>query len=146
MRLVVTTPTEVIADASDVSHIRAEDETGAFGILPGHADFLTILPASVVSWRRTDGAERFVVVHGGVLTVNAGERVEIAARGAFCEDDLANLDTTMLEELQRSDETEEVSRTTATRLHLATIRQIQRVLQGRRNSQPGALSPQSPED
>ena len=34
-----------------MSHLRAEDDTGAFGILPGHADFLTVLAVSVVTWR-----------------------------------------------------------------------------------------------
>ena len=49
MRLIVTTPLAVIADASDITHLRAEDETGAFGILPGHADFLTALSVSVAT-------------------------------------------------------------------------------------------------
>ena len=43
MRLTVTTPLAIVAEADDVAHLRAEDDTGAFGILPGHADFLTAL-------------------------------------------------------------------------------------------------------
>jgi len=33
----------------DVVYLRAEDDTGAFGILPGHTDFLTALAVSVAS-------------------------------------------------------------------------------------------------
>ena len=56
MRLTVTTPLAIVVEADDVAHLRAEDETGAFGILPGHADFLTALAVSVVTWR--DSARR----------------------------------------------------------------------------------------
>ena len=51
MRLTVTTPLAIIIEAKDVEHLRAEDKTGAFGILPGHADFLTALAVSVATWR-----------------------------------------------------------------------------------------------
>ena len=57
MKLTVTTPLAIVVEADDVVHLRAEDETGAFGILPGHADFLTALAVSVVSWRDASGTE-----------------------------------------------------------------------------------------
>jgi F-type H+-transporting ATPase subunit epsilon len=131
MRLVVTTPTAVIEDVPQVRHVRAEDATGAFGILPGHADFVTVLPVSVVGWRDAR-REGFVLVRGGVLSVSGGDRVEIAARGAFREDELAGLAETAFAELSRSADVEEVTRTSDTRLHLATIRQIERVLRAGR--------------
>ena len=40
MRLLITTPTAVVIDEQDVVAVRAEDESGSFGILNGHADFL----------------------------------------------------------------------------------------------------------
>ena len=51
LHLTVTTPMEVLVDATGVRSVRAEDASGAFGILPGRADFLTSLPASVLRWR-----------------------------------------------------------------------------------------------
>ena len=69
MRLLVTTPMAVIVDADSVRHVRAEDETGAFGILPGHADFITALAVSVITWRNGTDEEHHVAVRGGVLTV-----------------------------------------------------------------------------
>ena len=44
----------------DVVSVRAEDASGSFGILPGHADFLTSLAPSVVRWRRRDGRAAFL--------------------------------------------------------------------------------------
>ncbi len=43
MRLRIVTPLAVVVDESDVTALRAEDESGSFGILPHHADFLTSL-------------------------------------------------------------------------------------------------------
>jgi len=65
VRLTVTTPLAIVIEVSDVVHLRAEDETGAFGILPGHADFLTALAVSVTSWRDERGLEHYVAVRGG---------------------------------------------------------------------------------
>jgi F-type H+-transporting ATPase subunit epsilon len=74
-----------------------------------------------------------VLVRGGVLTVHDGRLVEIAARGAFRRDDLAALGRDAIREaLERADEMEDISRTSDTRLHLATMRQIERVLQAGR--------------
>jgi F-type H+-transporting ATPase subunit epsilon len=134
VRLVVTTPTSIVEDISGIRHIRAEDETGAFGILSGHADFVTVLPVSVVTWSSSD-KEGFVLVRGGVLSVTNGDLVEIAARGAYRRDELENLDTVALEELKRADESEDITRKADTRLYLAAMRQVEHVLRAGRKSQ-----------
>jgi F-type H+-transporting ATPase subunit epsilon len=144
MRLVVTTPTKVVEDVERVRHIRAEDATGAFGILPGHADFVTVLPVSVVTWRNREDREGFVLVRGGVLSVRGGDRVEIAARGAYREEELAGLSEAALAELRQSEEVEELTRTADTRMHLAMMRQIERVLRaGREGSAQPVLGRRS---
>ena len=43
MRLRIVTPLAVVVDEDDILAVRAEDSSGSFGILPGHADFLTSL-------------------------------------------------------------------------------------------------------
>jgi F-type H+-transporting ATPase subunit epsilon len=50
MKLRITDPTAILVD-TDVRSVRAEDASGSFGILSGHADFLTALGVSIVSWR-----------------------------------------------------------------------------------------------
>lgn len=149
MRLIVTTPLAIIADASDVAHLRAEDETGAFGILPGHADFLTALSVSVATWRNRTGAEHHIAVRSGMLEVRDGDTITIATREAIASDDLHHLETEVLATFRRQTEEERSARTDAQRLYLAAIRQIYRFLKSERAPAiPGervANVPESPE-
>ena len=73
MRLLITTPTDVMLDDPDVVALRAEDESGGFGIFDGHADFLTALTISVVSWRRADNRRRFCAVCRGRAVGHQGQ-------------------------------------------------------------------------
>lgn len=129
MRLTVATPLAIVLDADDVMHVRAEDTTGAFGILPHHADFLTALPASVVTWRNGAGVEHHVAVRGGMLEVRNGDMVSVATREAVQGDDLHRLEAEVLAVFRRELEAERSARTDAERLYLAAIRRISRLLQ-----------------
>ena len=96
MRLTVATPLAIVVEADDVVHLRAEDETGAFGILPGHADFLTALAVSVASWRDERGVEHHIAVRGGMLEVRGGDTIAIASPEAVAGDDLHRLEVEVL--------------------------------------------------
>ena len=65
--------------------------SGGFGVLPGHADLLTVLPPSVLRWTRRDGATRYCALSGGVMTVSRGARVAVACRRGTLGDDLEKL-------------------------------------------------------
>ena len=147
MKLLVTTPVAVVVDADDVAHVRAEDETGAFGILAGHADFVTALTVSVITWRDTKEREHHVAVRGGILRVRGGTSVEVVTREACGEDTLDRLGESVLAHLREEAAAEEVSRVSAERLHLAAIRQIERYLAtGRRTMQSGPPPSPGPEE
>ena len=139
MRLVVTTPTAVILDRDDVSYVRAEDETGAFGIMRGHADFMTVLSVSVITWRNNDEKDHFIAVRGGVLTVQDGTTVEVATRDAISDQTLGTLDQSILDRFRQDEEAEEQTRVSTTRLHLAAIRQIQQYLHAGRRTGGGRI-------
>lgn len=142
MRLSVATPLAVIVDAADVAHLRAEDETGAFGILAGHADFITALAISVVTWRDETGAEHHVAVRGGMLQVRDGDVIEIATPDAVPGDDLHRLEADVLARFRRQLAEEQAARTDVQRLYLAAIRQIVRFLRPARTMpEPGHGSP-----
>ena len=136
MRLLITTPTAVVIDEQDVSSVRAEDESGSFGILEHHADFLTVLTVSVVAWLRADGCRRFCAVRRGVLRVSGGNEVAIATRDAIVGDDLDHLEQVVVGELRSTLETERVARTESLQLQMKAIRQIVRYL---RPERPGML-------
>jgi F-type H+-transporting ATPase subunit epsilon len=136
MRLVVTTPAAILVSADNVRYIRAEDSTGAFGIQPGHADFLTALAISVLIWRDAAGVEHYAAVRGGVLRVRGGSVVEIATREAVLGEDLGNLREVVLAEMSRNAEMERAARLGALGLQQAAIQQIYRYLrpaEGRRD-------------
>jgi F-type H+-transporting ATPase subunit epsilon len=141
MRLLVTTPISVIVDAADVRHVRADDETGAFGIMPGHADFITVLIVSVISWHNHMDEDHHVAVRGGVLIVRDGNLVEVATREAIGEETLRRLGGAVLERFREEAQAEEASRVSATRLQLAAIRQLQRYLESGRQPLPQGAPP-----
>jgi len=137
VRFTVGTPLAIITDSEGVAHVRAEDETGAFGILPGHADFLTALSLSVVSWRDLTGREHHLAVRGGMLEVRDGNLITIATREAIAGEDLGWLQTEVIASFRRRTDEERKSRTDSQRLYLAAIRQICRYLRPQTNSGPG---------
>jgi F-type H+-transporting ATPase subunit epsilon len=137
MRLSVSTPLAIVVEADNVAHLRAEDETGAFGVLPGHAGFLTVLVVSVVTWREFGGAEHHVAVRGGMLEVRQGDVIVIATREAVQSDDLRLLEMDVLAAFRRGLEEDRAARTSAQRLYLAAIRQISRFLRKERPAPGG---------
>ena len=149
MRLTVATPLAIVVEAEDVAHLRGEDETGAFGILAGHADFLTALAVSVLSWRDAGGAEYHIAVQGGMLEVRDGRTIAVATRQAIASDDLHKLETEVLAAFRQASDEEKAARIDAERLYLAAIRQICRFLRSERPSAlpggPGLASPEGRE-
>jgi len=140
MRLRITTPLSEVIDEDGVLTLRADDASGSFGILPGHADFLTSLAISVVNWKSSDGTRHYCAVRGGVLSVTAGRDIAIATREAVAGDDLATLDETVLGRFRADIETERVERVESTRLQLNAIRQIVGHLRPAGRRGPGSLA------
>ena len=128
MRLIVTTPLAAVVQVEDVVHVRGEDPSGAFGVLPGHAEFLTALSVSVLTWRDARRSEHHVAVRGGMLSVSAEDVVTVATPEAVAGDDLQRLESEVLTRFRQQQEEERAARTESQRLHLAAIRQIMRLL------------------
>ncbi|MBI1219538.1 MAG: F0F1 ATP synthase subunit epsilon [Rhodobacteraceae bacterium] len=128
MRLVVTTPLALVLDAPDAARILAEDASGGFGILPGHADFLTVLPVSVLTWFDRAGTEHNVALRRGVLRVAGGQTVSVAAREAVAGNALEDLEGAVLDRFRAAERDEATARVSTERLNLATMRSLQRYL------------------
>lgn len=124
MRLRIITPLELVVDEVAVSAVRAEDATGSFGILAGHANFLTSLAVSVVEWKRIDGTRRYCAVRRGMLSVSGGTDVAVATREAIANDDLKTLDATVLARFRADIELERSERFETIQLQLSAIRRI----------------------
>ena len=131
MRLLIATPTEVIAEHADVVSVRAEDESGGFGILDHHADLLTALTVSVVGWRRSDGRQRYCAVRRGVLS---GTRPAARSRSPRARRSLATTSISLKAPCWRGSAPKPMpnaaERVATMRLHMQAIRQIIRALRG----------------
>jgi F-type H+-transporting ATPase subunit epsilon len=136
LHLTVTTPEQVLAESDDVVAVRVEDQSGSFGVLPGHADLLTALVPSVVRWRTADGAARHCAVRGGVFTVSAGRNVSVACREGVVGDSLEDLEAKVRTVRARQREANRKARVEETRLHSLAVRQLVRYL--RPNAAPAA--------
>jgi F-type H+-transporting ATPase subunit epsilon len=128
MNLRITTPLSVVIDADGVRAIRAEDESGGFGVLTGHADFLSALSISVLAWTDADGRQHYCAVRGGVLSVTEGRNVAVATRQAVADDDLDTLEQSVLARFRADLDAERAQHVEGTRLQFAAIRQIMRHL------------------
>ncbi len=140
LHLTITTPAAVLVEKDDVRAIRAEDESGGFGILPGHRDLLTVLPASVLRWRGADDAVHFCALRGGTLRVSGGDNVAVACREGTLGDDLAVLEAQVAAARAAAIDADRRARVEQTRAHARAVRQLMRFLYpGRPNGIPPAL-------
>jgi F-type H+-transporting ATPase subunit epsilon len=87
-RLNIVTPAGVFA--RDVRHIRLRDESGFFGIMKGHADFLTVLVPSLCYYLDGNGREVFLAVDAGIFSVRTGTAT-ITSREVFESEDAEKL-------------------------------------------------------
>lgn len=136
LHLRITTPLSVLVDERDVQSVRAEDDSGSFGLLPGHVDFLTALPASVLRWRDGAGRARYCALRAGVMTVSDGAEVSVSCREGVLGDDPDELVARVARLRAEEQETERKARVEHARLHSRAVRQIMRYL---RPEQPGAF-------
>ena len=128
LHLTVTTPSQILVDSDNVAAVRAEDQSGSFGILPGHADLLTVLVPSVLRWRTADGAARFCAVRGGVFTVASGRDVALACREGVVVGSLDELEAKVRAVRAQELEADRKARVEQIRLHALAVRQLVRYL------------------
>lgn len=128
LHLTITTPMTILVDVDGVQSVRAEDASGSFGVLPGHIDYLTVMPASVLRWRTADGRPRYCALRSGLLTVSGGSGVAVACREGVLGDDLAALDADVLALRAADADAERQERVEEMRLHANAVRQLMRFL------------------
>ena len=128
LRLTIATPSRILVDDEAVASLRAEDESGGFGVMPSHADLITVLPSSVVRWRGPAGAWRYCVVSDAVLSVVDGERVSIACRSGVVGEDLDKLQAEVRALRAAELDADRRARVEQTRLHAQAVRQLMQLL------------------
>jgi F-type H+-transporting ATPase subunit epsilon len=74
----------------EIKHIRLKDETGFFGVMKNHIDFLTVLVPSLCYYRDVRDREMFLAVDGGILDVR-GETAYLTSREVHESEDAEKL-------------------------------------------------------
>jgi len=128
LSLTIATPARVVVDGLAIVSLRAEDESGGFGIHVGHVDMVTLLSASVVRWTTPDGIAHFCAVDGGVLIASNGATVSIACREAVPGESLQGLEAQVHDTRETQLDAMRRARVEQTRLHAHAVRQMLRYL------------------
>ena len=125
MKLTITSPFGLIVDHEEILSLQAEDATGSFGILPLHADFMTVLAISVLSWQNMQKKTFYCAVNNGIFVIANEGDVSIATRQAVVGEDLVDLKQRVLGEFSIARELESKTRLTQERFQAEAIRRIQ---------------------
>lgn len=128
LALTISTPFDVLVEASPIRSLRAEDASGSFGILPGHVDFLTALPVSVVRWMTEAGEAGFCAVRGGIMTVSQGSEVAIACRQGKLGTALDTLAADVAAFVEEERDAARRASTAQMRVHARAVRQLMHYL------------------
>ena len=99
----IVTPSGIME--REIQTLRLADETGFFGILKGHTDFLTVLQPSLGYYIDTEGKETFLAVDGGILTIRKGA-VTLTTRELFESPDADKLAMLMKQAIQKREKNE----------------------------------------
>jgi len=99
----VVTPVKITE--KDIRHIRLKDETGFFGIMKGHTDFLTVIEPSLCYYTDAGGKEFFLAVDGGILKVRKSI-VSLTSREVYESTDAGKLAEIIDTAILRRDESE----------------------------------------
>ena len=140
MKLNIATPLSEPITIDDVAHLRAEDDTGAFGILENHASLITVLGTSVLSWRLHNNSEGHCAVRAGILNLPDGHKISVTAREAVFGDSLETLEDEVLVSFRRREAEERAGREDIERLRLSAIRRICGYLR----DEPTSMTPHHP--
>jgi F-type H+-transporting ATPase subunit epsilon len=73
-----------------IKAIRLQDETGFFGIMKGHINFVTALVPSLCYYLDENDREVFLAVDGGIVSIKEG-MMTITSRAIFESDDAEKL-------------------------------------------------------
>lgn len=122
MKLKVLLPTEIFID-QEISKVTAEAENGYFCLLPRHADFVTALVPSLLSFVSKTGKEEFIAVDEGIL-IKVGSEVLISTRNAMRGPDLGTLRQIIEEQFETINDQEKKARSILASIEASFVRRF----------------------
>ncbi|NIW85716.1 MAG: F0F1 ATP synthase subunit epsilon [Gammaproteobacteria bacterium] len=80
-----------------------EDATGSFGVLPGHARFMTVLEFGLARLRTTDGPWQYLALPGGLLYF-VDDHMSIVVRRYLKDEDYERISRVLREQMLAEEE------------------------------------------
>ncbi len=121
MQLTIVLPTEIFLD-TETGKVKAEGASGAFTLLPRHADLAVSLLPGLFSYTTQQGEELFLALDRGLL-VKCGPAVRVVTTNAV-RGELGRLELAVREMLESQHELERKSRTAVARLEADFVRRF----------------------
>lgn len=122
MNLRILLPTEVFLDR-EVSKVVAETESGSYGLLPRHVDFVAALVPGILTCAGPDGEEEYLAMDEGII-LKHGPDVLISTRNAIRGPDLEILQQRVTDQFRNVNEAERKARSVLSRLEADIIRRF----------------------
>jgi F-type H+-transporting ATPase subunit epsilon len=113
----------------DVLSFVAEDASGSFGILPGHARFVTVLEFGLASFRTASAGWRYVAAPGAVLRFAGGE-LHLATRRFVCGADYERIRDVLRQQLRAEEDALREIRLSLRRLEESMLRRLWQLARG----------------
>ena len=108
MHVSLRVPTRLVFEGG-ARKLQAVGAEGAFGLLPGHTDWVATLLPSVLVLTDGAGSEHYFGIDHGLL-VKHGHQVDVAVRRAVPGDDLATLSQTVTRAFEQVADEERAAR------------------------------------
>lgn len=122
MRLRIVVPPRSLLDER-IHKLTAPGRDGAFGMLPRHVDFATVLAPGVLAYVTADGREGFAGLDDAIL-VKRGDQIVVAAMDGGVGADLATLRGAVARQFMTRGSRESAARRALARLEASMIRRI----------------------
>lgn len=129
MRLRVLLPHRVLLER-EVRKVNAEGPQGAFGILPLHVDYASVLVPGILSYEVEGGEEGFVAHAEGIL-VKHGFDVLVSTRSAAAGGELGSLGSELAAHVEQLVEAERRTRAALAQIELDLARRISELARSR---------------
>ncbi len=128
LELALLSPVEPDIETRKATRVTARDASGAFAILPGHADFVAALVPCLLEWTDATGTVHCVGVPGGILRTAGGNRVEVMARRHYAGDSPASVAASLRGDMRNARDADDMRRQALDRLEAEIAGQLARRL------------------
>lgn len=116
---------------ADVTSFVGQDDSGSFGILPGHARMMTVLSYGLARFMKMNDTWTYLALPGGVLYFVENE-LHIVTRRYFLEKNYREISTTLLGKLLEEEDQLRAVKENIFRLEQEMLRRLWQIERGSR--------------